>query len=442
VRIAWFSPMPPDRSGIAAYSAEILPLLRTRNAIDVFVDRWPDPGETAVFHAHDFVWKQRRRAYALTVFQMGNATCHDYMWAYLFRYPGLVVLHDAQLHQARALWLTKRWNPRRDDYQAEFKANHPDAPPRIADAVADGFGESLYQHWPLIRLVLQASRLTVVHNGKLMEDLAARYRDVALDAIRMGVSDPLVAAANGQTIRPRYAIPEHAVLVAAFGGITPEKRIGPLIQAFSAVSQRQPSLHLMLVGAEHEHYDVRDAVRRWNITDRVHITGYVADADLPAYLAAADACACLRWPTNRETSASWLRCLAAGRPTIVTDLLHTSEVPALDPTGWMPRAGTSAEPVAVSIDILDEPHSLQLALDGLADDDALRQRLGRAARAWWETHHRLDRMADDYDRVIARAQSLAVPRPAMPPHLTADGSDVARKLVETFGVSVRAASLL
>ena len=38
--------------------------------------------------------------------------------------------------------------------------------------------------------------------------------------------------------------------------------------------------------------------------------------------AAADICACLRWPTNRETSASWLRCLAAGRPTIVTDLAH------------------------------------------------------------------------------------------------------------------------
>ena len=74
------------------------------------------------------MWKHRRNEYDLAVFQLGNAGCHDYMWGYLFRYPGLVVLHDAQLHQARALALTRRWKPRREDYLAEFRANHPDAP--------------------------------------------------------------------------------------------------------------------------------------------------------------------------------------------------------------------------------------------------------------------------------------------------------------------------
>ena len=92
MRVAWFSPMPPSRSGIAAYSAEVLPLLAGRdNTVDVFIDE----------NAPDFVWKHRRNPYDLTVFQLGNASCHDYIWAYLFRYPGLVVLHDAQLHQAR-----------------------------------------------------------------------------------------------------------------------------------------------------------------------------------------------------------------------------------------------------------------------------------------------------------------------------------------------------
>ena len=42
------------------------------------------------------------------VYQLGNSASHDFMWAYLFRYPGLLVLHDAQVHQARALWLLQR----------------------------------------------------------------------------------------------------------------------------------------------------------------------------------------------------------------------------------------------------------------------------------------------------------------------------------------------
>ena len=37
MRIAWFSPLPPHRSGIAAYSSEILACL-TSHDIEAFVD--------------------------------------------------------------------------------------------------------------------------------------------------------------------------------------------------------------------------------------------------------------------------------------------------------------------------------------------------------------------------------------------------------------------
>jgi len=161
-RLAWFSPFPPSTSGIAAYSAELVPLLRARGlTIDVFAED----------NARDFVWQQRRTPYALTVFQLGNAACHDYMWAYLFRYPGMVVLHDAQIHQARASFLTKRWKPRRADYLAEIRASHPDAPADVGELIVAGLGGVLYQHWPLNRLVVESARLTVVHNGiKTIDD--------------------------------------------------------------------------------------------------------------------------------------------------------------------------------------------------------------------------------------------------------------------------------
>jgi glycosyltransferase involved in cell wall biosynthesis len=436
VRIAWFSPLPPSRSGIAAYSTEILPFLRqSYEAVDVFVDRAPRPEETRVFRAHDFVWMQRRNPYDLTVFQMGNASCHDYMWAYLFNYPGLLVLHDAQLHQARALFLT-RWRARRDDYLAEFEANHPDAPADIGYLVLAGMGESLYQHWPLVRLALESARLTVVHNPRLRDDLAARYHAATIDAIEMGIAEQGSGIRDqGSGIRARHAMPEDAIVVAAFGGVTPEKRIGPLVRALSAAAARHPNLHLMLVGEEAGHYDVQADATRWRVADRVHVTGYVDDADLPAYLAEADICACLRWPTNRETSASWLRCLAAGRATIVTELSQMVDIPTLDPHSLRPRAGTAGDPIAVSIDIIDEDHSLHLSLDRLAANPQLRARLGKAARAWWSAHHRLESMAQGYERVIARAASLPAPRPSLPAHLTPGGTNRLRAIAREVDMS-------
>ncbi|HUE87858.1 MAG TPA: glycosyltransferase family 4 protein [Vicinamibacterales bacterium] len=435
-RIAWFSPLPPTPSGIAAYSAEILPLLAASGlAIDTFTEA----------NAHDFVWRHRRDGYELTVFQMGNAGCHDYMWAYLFRYPGLIVLHDAQLHQARALFLTRRWKPRRTDYLAEFRANHPDAPADVGELVAAGLGGTLYHHWPLTRLVIESARMTAVHSAWVAEDLRVRHPAARIEAIEMGVGGVAEASsARLAEVRRRHDVPRDAVVLTAIGGVTPEKRIPQLIRALGAIAERHPRLHLMLVGSAASHYDVRADALTWGVSDRVHVTGYVADEELNDYLRASDICSCLRWPTNRETSASWLRCLAAGRPTIVTELAHLADVPTVDPRGWHVRTvgGESPAAVAVSIDLLDEEHSLQLALERLATDEPLRRRLGDAACTWWRTHHQLGPMAGGYVRLIAAAMETPAPHVSLPPHLKDDGSRQARRLATDLGVQGLVADLL
>src|SRR5437588_12058488 len=89
--IAWFSPLPPIRSGVAAYSAELLPHLERTLTIDRFDES----------RAHDFVWKHRRAPDDLVVYQLGNATCHDYMWSYLSAYPVFVVLINSRLTISR-----------------------------------------------------------------------------------------------------------------------------------------------------------------------------------------------------------------------------------------------------------------------------------------------------------------------------------------------------
>ncbi len=416
-RLAWFSPLPPSRSGIAAYSAEVIPILRQRGYdIDTYTEST----------ARDFVWRRRREPYALNVFQLGNATCHDFMWGYLFRYPGLTVLHDAQLHQARALSLTRRAYPRADDYRAEFRANHPDAHADVAELVIAGLGDSVYHFWPMLRLVIQSARLTIVHNRPLLAQLREQYPLAQLESIDMGVADPRdheeIPIQRSAEVRQRHRIPEDAIVVAAFGGITPEKRIPQLLEAVARIAADHGMLHVMLVGAEAAHYDVAADVRRLGLEDRVHLTGYVADHDLSAYLAVADICSCLRWPTNGETSASWLRCLAAAKPTIVTKLSQLADVVHL------------ADPFAISIDVVDEGHTLPAALQRLVSDAALRKRLGEGSRRWWETHHQLQRMADDYERVIAAGAAAPTPRVVLPTHLTDDASGHVMALAQSIGV--------
>jgi len=434
MRVAWFTPLPPEPSGIAAYSHEVTPLLRTRfRALDLYTDR---PIDTA----RNFVWTHRRQPYDLIVYQLGNSAAHDFIWAYLFRYPGLVVLHDAQLHQARALWLLRRLEPRLDDYLAELRANHPEAPADLGWLFAAGLGGNLFRLWPLVSLVLGASRLTAVHNQHLARRLAAAHPESAVTAIDMGVADPLADAATvareAATIRAGLGIPPDACVVGAYGGVTPEKRVPELLKAVAAQAPDGPAVHVLLVGRRAPHYDVEADVRALGLETRVHLGGYVPDSELPAWLAASDVCCCLRWPSNGETSASWLRCLGAGRPTLVTALAQLQDVPlvGLRPDGeWDVEAGTGT--IGVAIDPLDEPRDLPRALAALASNPSRRQALGANARAYWEARHTLSRMADAYERLITDAAARPVPPPARPAHLVDDGTGTAKRILGEMGIA-------
>jgi glycosyltransferase involved in cell wall biosynthesis len=429
MRVAWFSPFPPVRSGVAAYSAEVVPLLRHDHAVDCFLDSTVD-GDGA-YNAHDFVWRQRREPYDLVVYQLGNAPCHDYMWAYMVKYPGLVVLHDAKLHHARARGLLSA--DRADDYRAEFHFDHPDATRDFAEYAVEGLGGSVYYFWAMLRVVMISARMVANHNPRVAASLRDEYPDSAVELIRMGVPRSEGAAAGARPrVRRALAIPDAATVFVAFGNITAEKRIAAILRSLHTLLDEGVPAYLLLVGND----DGRTLGPDTAVSDRVRVTGYVENEAIAAYLAAADVCLCLRWPTALETSASWLRCLAAGRATVITDLPHLVDVPAMDPRIW--RATHAArEPIAVAIDLLDEDRSLLLAMRRLAVDAALRESLARAGHDHWSREHTLEIMAIDYRRVLAAAAARPAPRPSgLPAHFIEDHSEVVRQIARRVGVDV------
>jgi glycosyltransferase involved in cell wall biosynthesis len=464
MRLAWFSPVPPIHSGIAAYSLDALGGVAQTHAVDVYVEDavWRAAGGHlhagegptfrpqktaeghALYRAFDFPTRQAGRPYDLIVYQLGNAACHAYMWPYLLRWPGLVVLHDGALHHARAQALLR--DGRADDYRAEFGYNHPGVDPRVADYVIAGLEGSPYYLWPMLRLVLERARAVAVHSTRLLEVLREEFPATPLAHISMGVEAP---RPGGQRPLGSPTPAPPGVTFAAFGLITPEKRIPQVLAALADLRAEVPGVRLRLIGENAAHYALWQDVARCGVADLVEVTGYVNEAQLDAELLAADVCLCLRWPTAHETSASWLRCLAAGRATIITDQLTTVDVPTLDPRHWQlrhtredaasvfqPPADSSA--VAVSIETADEVHMLRQAMRRLAVDAMLRDALGTQARLWWQAHHTMARMHRDYARVLdwAAAQPEPQPSSSLPTHVLPDPAAFARSLLAPFDVHV------
>jgi glycosyltransferase involved in cell wall biosynthesis len=437
-RLAWFTPLAPLKSGISRYSRELMPELARSHDSDVFVDGKPaafvaPDARVRLFAAHDFICNNRSDPYDLIVYHLGNAPYHDYMWAYLIRHPGLVVLHDGQLHHARARLLLQQ--KRYDDYRQEFWFNHPDAHVDLPELGVQGLLGSLTYCWPMLRTVVESSRMIVVHNNWLADQIRQAHPQARVQVVEMGVPEPAPQHDGREAIRTRHRIPANAVLFVALGKVTPEKRIGEALRALTGIREAVPHVHLLLAGEKVDYYDPVDEAKALGIENKVTVAGYVADAEIDDYIAAADVCLCTRWPTSRETSASWLRCLAAGRPTVTTDLVHNGDVPTFDA-----RNGSvlgTGDPIGVSVDILDEKHSLASAMRALTQDAGLRNTLGTNARKLWNSRFRLEMMVESYRKVIDLAVTAPSPsaqtRAALPTHLLADGTEHAAGLLRDAG---------
>ena len=435
--------MPPVVTGIARCSADLVGSggpLAAEHQIDVYVDQanLQLAGRArGIASAHDFAWRHHQRPYDLIVYQLGNSSHHDYQWPYLFRYPGLVVLHDVHLHHARAACLLRSF--REDDYRIEFAWNHPETSAELAELAVAGFDSRMHYLWPMTRLVVERLRLVAVHSPISAERLRDYTQNPRVRALRLGHGIPLTEAENAELsarARAKYGIDADAIVFGSYGALTPDKRVTQILAAFAATHAYAPSAHLLLAGSVPEPLEVQAAIAQLGLQDCSTLTGYLqTDADLTECIAAADVTLNLRWPTAREVSGPWLRCLAAGKPTVTIDLLHVSNVPSLDPRTWRTNSTNGETPCTVAFDILDENHSLRLAMRRLATDATLRRSLGRAAQQYWFGNHSIDVMAADYRTLIAEAAESPLPAGALPAHLTNDGGETLRRLMAECGVA-------
>jgi len=366
MKVAYYSPMPPSRSGIADYSALLLPELEKR--IDVVLARpgrfRRDPqADIALFHvgndaeAHGWIVEALRRNGVGARLKSGTDPG-----------PAVVVLHDFVLHHLVVGLTFARGDAA--GYLAAMEREDGLIGRLLAYAVLDNklppLWETRPEDFPLAGEVLDHATSLIVHS---------RY--VERRAREAGFSGPIARIPH-----PAWPLPElepAAVqgdpLYGCFGHLNETKRIAELVAAFQRLRERRPGARLLLVGSLAVRLD------RLELPEGVEHRYYVPEDELWSLMAACDAIVSLRSPTMGETSGSAIRALSLGKPLVVSDVGWFSELPA-------------DAVIKVPVDEGEED-TLLAALEALADP-AVRAMMGERARELVEREHRVDRVAEAY----------------------------------------------
>ena len=355
MRVAWYSPVPPDRSGISDYSELILPALRAR--LDVVpAARGDDPRtDLCLYHVGN------------------NPESHDWIVEALRRQPGVVVLHDFVLHHLVAGMTLGRgdWQ----GYLAAMERAEGLVGRLLGQAFLEGrlppIWETRPEDFPLAEEVLELATGLIVHSRYVEE----RARE-------LGYAGPVWRIPHAAWTPPALEAEhvEGTPLIGAFGNLNPSKRVPELLRAFSSLRQGRPEARLLLVGGVSGRYELP------TLPEGVEHIDYVDEDRLWRLMAACDVHVALRYPTMGETSGSAIRSLSLAKPLVVSEIGWFAELP---------------DEVALKVPMDERETDVLAGALELAADNA--PALGAAARAYAQGELGVENVAGLYAAALEEA---------------------------------------
>lgn len=402
-RLAYVSPLPPERSGIADYSAELLPELARHYDIEVIVtqETIDDPWIKDNCPVRSVQWFiEHADHYDRVLYHFGNFAFHQHMFDLLNAVPGVVVLHDFFLSGVLAHMDVTGYAPGQWARELYFSHGYK--------ALYDRFHAKDTAHvvweYPCSLSVIQHSLGLIVHSAYPLQLARQWYGGEISDwAVIPHMRDCRISTDRAKA-RKGLGLGTEDFLVCSFGMLGPTKLNHRLLIAWlRSKLARDNSCHLVFVGENHTGdygQELLATIRRSKTKGNIRITGW-ADKDVfHQYLAAADAAVQLRTLSRGETSGTVLDCMNYGLPTIVN------------------ANGSMADLDAGAVwKLPDEFTDEQLieALETLRQDEARRRRMGEAARQIIVEQHDPRKCADLYKDAIERFyHTAAASLPALP----------------------------
>jgi glycosyltransferase involved in cell wall biosynthesis len=316
-RIAFLTPYPPDRSGVAEYTAHSLPSLARHATIDVFTDAKPAGRPSFVrrfqpISALPYVVDEYDRVVAV----IGNSHFHIPIIESYRRHGGACLAHDNRMAELYAWW-------KGQDRFAEMATRalrRPVTVPEVQTWLSDPgrlpsifFDELLPKADPLI-----------VHSRGIQAQVAKEYgvtaRYLPFCCYRHFTADELADGARREA-RERLGLPADRVSVITLGMVTQSKGCLECIWALEQLLAWGVPADLYFVGSsEHFRAPLVQLTERLGLTRHVHLTDdWISDRQYRDFLVAADFAIQLRTHCFGGLSGAVLDCISAGLPTVVND---------------------------------------------------------------------------------------------------------------------------
>jgi hypothetical protein len=331
LKINWFSPLLPARSGIANYAMQVLPVLAKNHEVVLWTDQdqvSPEVHEIARVARYDPAappWREINKG-SVSIYHLGNQPdFHAGIWRVCMQQSGIVVLHDLCLHDFFFMLSVRHGKDRDGYYSAMERWYGPEGRQNAAVFCAGGLSaEYMAQKFPLTREAARNALGVVTHSIRVLEELNE------LPACPVAALDLAYAAAPEPRYRTWLALrdgaPSPPYRLIVLGYLNRNRRLGPLLEALAGMRERE-QFRLEICGQLWDESHIREQIERLGLSAIASLHAYLSDDHVEHKLSAAHLAINLRYPSMGEASGSQLQSWDYGLPTLVTSTKWYASLP-------------------------------------------------------------------------------------------------------------------
>lgn len=334
MKIAYFSPFSPDKSGISDFSEELVWELKKYCEIDLFVSKEVENqdiiNEFTIRDIDEYNNESVREQYDLAVFHAGNNTrFHKKIMDMFMKYPGILEIHDLAMHHYLAE--DTFVHGKNDEYVEVMKYCHGSLGETVAKAFLNGRIKAPWDHQSTVYTVnkhfVDKAKAIVVHSDYAKQMIKGMNVDAKVVNIPLHTSE-LVEDYNSfrESCKKELGF-ENQIVMGSFGYATSAKRIEQILRALGRLKKDFNNSFKYCIVGKVEDVPVDDLVKELDLVEEVVVTGYTELDEFKRYMGACDICFNLRYPTQGESSASLHRMLGMGKLIFVTDIGTFSDYP-------------------------------------------------------------------------------------------------------------------
>lgn len=325
MKLNWFSPLPPAKTGIAEYTVRVLSALQHYAEITLWTDQSScslELEQYANIRHYDLanlLWADLNQA-DLNIYHIGNnPSFHNNIWQISCQCPGLVVLHDFKLHEFFYAIYHGQWDGRARYIAQMFRYYGSKG---TEDAEKCWFGklpiEFMIENYPLTSLALENALGVITHTKEVFNILKQEKSWPVVYA-------PLPYVGTQLRRKSRSQPPPYKLIVFGYS-ITPNRRLDKFLEALSEL----PEKNYFQVNIYGEVWDVdyiHSLIHKLGLADLVTLHGFVEEVELNSALDSAHLAINMRYPTMGEASLSQIQIWSHALPSLVTRVGWYAELP-------------------------------------------------------------------------------------------------------------------